>query len=211
MVYISGFKKLKFILYILWIMLEIFLLALAYMLIEVYILHSDLNRFELYIKLLVVTLFVLAIPYSISWLWYSWQDQKRRLNELSMRNSDDFIVRRMINFYDEAGKHRLTINSEDLYYIESTDNYVTLFIHDSGRLKKMMLRNTMKRLEKELEETLISRCHRSYMVNFEKVKMVRLSGTSLYIYLASEDEIKIPVSRTYTESVHEMVNKLSIK
>jgi DNA-binding LytR/AlgR family response regulator len=68
----------------------------------------------------------------------------------------------------------------------------------------------MKKLEKELETTLIRRCHRSFMVNFEKVKMVRLTGTNLYIYLDSKTEQKIPVSRTYTEKVHEMINELSM-
>ncbi len=50
-----------------------------------------------------------------------------------------------------------------------------------------MLRNTMKRLEKELEGTLIQRCHRSYMVNFENIKQVKLISTNLYIYLDFAD------------------------
>ncbi len=105
---------------------------------------------------------------------------------------------------------RFSVNSTDVLYIESTDNYVTIFFEDQERIKKFMLRNTMKRLEKELEKTQIRRCHRSFMVNFENVKMVRLKGTSLYIYVDTFEELKIPVSRTFAEKVHEFINTLSI-
>lgn len=203
-------RKINFLVYMLWNIMEILILAMAYTLMDSYLLNSMLNPFELYIKLLLVTFFVLVIPYSISWLYYSWQDQKRMLQELSKATYSEYHTRKMINFYDETDKLRFSINSIDVLYIESTDNYVTVYLEDKDRIKKIMLRNTMKRLEKELEHTLICRCHRSFMVNFEKVKMVRLSGTNLFAYITSIEDIRIPVSRTYTEKVHEMINQLSM-
>lgn len=202
--------RINFLIYILWNLVEILFLALAYTLMDIYLLHNELNPFEQYIKLLFVTLFVLAIPYSLSWLYYSWQEQKRMLQELSKATSSEFSTKNMINFYDETDKLRFSLNSIDVLYIESTDNYVTVFVEEKDRIKKIMLRNTMKRLEIELEKTLIRRCHRSFMVNFMNVKMVRLSGTNLFIYLKASEEIKIPVSRTYSEKVHEMINHLSV-
>jgi len=207
---IAQKTRINYLIYILWNILEILILALAYTLMDIYILHNELNPFEQYIKLLLVTIFVLVIPYSLTWLYYSWQNQKRMLQELSKATTSEYSTRNMINFYDETDKLRFSLNSEDVLYIESTDNYVTVFIQDKERIKRIMLRNTMKRLEKELENTLIRRCHRSFMVNFKNVKMVRLSGTNLFIYLNTSDEIKIPVSRTYTEKVHETINQLSV-
>jgi DNA-binding LytR/AlgR family response regulator len=201
--------KISFLGYILWNLMEILLLAMAYTALNVLILENDANPFSLFLQLLFVTIFVLAIPYSISWLYYSWQDQKRKLEELSSATSLEYKDRRMINFYDETDKLRFTLNSADVLYIESTDNYVTVHLQEEQRVKKIMLRNTMKRLEKELEKTLICRCHRSFMVNFENVRMVRLSGTNLYVYMNNANQDRIPVSRTYTEKVHEMVNLLS--
>ena len=201
--------RIIYVVYIFWNLLEVFLLATTYTAIDFFLLHNDSNPFEHFIKMLLGTFFVLVIPYSISWLYYSWKDQKRRLDELSRVTSTEYQSRRMINFYDETNKLRFTLNSKDVLYIESTDNYVTVFVEDVNRVKKIMLRNTMKRLEKELENTLICRCHRSYMVNFENVRMVRLSGTNLFIYLQNRDEGRIPVSRTYTEKVHEMINRLA--
>ncbi len=207
---IARKKRINFLIYAFWIFSEILLLALAYAVMDVFILHNDIVPFEHYIKLLFATLFVLAIPYTISWLYYSWQDQLRKLQELSSATSNVYMTKNMINFYDETDKLRFSLNSADVLFIESTDNYVTVFVQDTDRIKKIMLRNTMKKLEKELEKTLIRRCHRSFMVNFENVKMVRLSGTNLYIYLSDREEHKIPVSRTYTEKVHEMINMLSL-
>jgi len=203
-------RRINFIVYILWITQEILLLALVYTLMDIYLLGNSDHITTQYINLLFATLFVLAIPYSLSWLWYSWNDQKRQLQELSQATSQEYSSKKLINFYDETNKMRFSVNSADVLYIESTDNYVTIFFEDKERIKKFMLRNTMKRLEKELEKTQIRRCHRSFMVNFENVKMVRLSGTSLYIYIDTFEELKIPVSRTFAEKVHEFINTLSI-
>jgi hypothetical protein len=48
------------------------------------------------------------------------------------------------------------------------------------------------------------------MVNFENIKLVKLISTNLYIYLDFPDEIRIPVSRTYAEHVHEFLNRVSL-
>jgi DNA-binding LytR/AlgR family response regulator len=202
--------SINFLAYVFWIFMELLFLAGAYTIMDILILHNDTNPFEQFFRLLLVTLFVLAIPYALSWLYFSWQDQKQKLEELAGVTSDAYSSKNMINFYDETDKLRFSLHTSDVLFIESTDNYVTVYVQDKDRMKKIMLRNTMKRLEKELEKTLIRRCHRSYMVNFENVKMVRLSGTSLYVYLDNTDENRIPVSRTYTEKVHEMINMLSV-
>lgn len=207
---LSRRTRINFLLYVFWIFMELLLLAGAYTVMDILILQNDMNPFEQFFRLLIVTLFVLAIPYALSWLYFSWLDQKRKLEELADVTSDAYSSRNMINFYDETDRLRFSIHASDVLFIESTDNYVTVYVQDKDRMKKVMLRNTMKRLEKELEKTLIRRCHRSYMVNFENVKMVRLSGTSLFIYLDNADESRIPVSRTYTEKVHEMINRLSV-
>jgi DNA-binding LytR/AlgR family response regulator len=202
--------QINYLLYGIWILFEIILLAIAYTLMDYFILLNETKPFEHFIELLFATMFVLAIPYSISWLYYSYREQMRKLKELSTETSKAYSSGNMITFYDETDKLRFSLNSSDVLYIESTDNYVTVYVEDGERIKKIMLRNTMKKLEIELEKTLIRRCHRSFMVNFENVKMVRLSGTSLFVFLETISEVKIPVSRTYTEKVHEIINKLSM-
>ena len=50
----------------------------------------------------------------------------------------------MITFRDETEKLRFSIKSDDILFVESTDNYVTVHTLEKGKIKKIMLRNTMK-------------------------------------------------------------------
>ena len=199
-----------YLVYGLWNLMEIVLLTAAYLLVDLVLLKSGAELFERFLSLLFITLLVLAIPYSLSWLWLSLKDKRTKLENLTKNASLEFKEKKMISFRDEAQKLRFSINSSDILFVESTDNYVTVYTIEKAKTKKIMLRNTMKRLEKELEGTLIQRCHRSYMVNFENIKLVKLISTNLYIYLDFTEEIRIPVSRTYAEHVHEFLNRVSL-
>jgi hypothetical protein len=209
-VLIAGRVRISFLLFGIWNFMEIVLLAAAYLVVDLYLLKSGAELIERFTGLLFITLLVLAIPYSLSWLWLSLKDKRSKLEKLTMNTSLEFRERQMISFRDETEKLRFSIKSRDILFVESTDNYVTVHTHQDGKLKKVMLRNTMKRLEKELEGTLIQRCHRSYMVNFENIKLVKLISTNLYIYLDSPEEIRIPVSKSYAEHVHEFLNRVSL-
>jgi len=193
-----------------WNLMEIILLAAAYLVVDLVLLESNAELVERFTGLLFITLLVLAIPYSISWMWLSLKDKRVKLENLTADTSLEFKEKKMITFRDETEKLRFSVKSQDILFVESTDNYVTVHTAENGKLKKIMLRNTMKRLEKELEGTLIQRCHRSYMVNFENIKLVKLISTNLYIYMDFPDEIRIPVSRTYAEHVHEFLNRVSL-
>lgn len=202
--------KFTYLLFGIWNLVEIVLLAVAYLVVDLVLLKSEAELVERFTGLLFITLLVLAIPYSLSWLWLSLKDKRSKLENLIENTSQEFREKKMISFRDETQKLRFSIKSRDILYVESTDNYVTVYTNEEGKAKKIMLRNTLKRLEKELEGTLIQRCHRSYMVNFENIKLVKLISTNLYIYMDFPQEIRIPVSRTYAEHVHEFLNRVSL-
>ena len=207
---IARRRKFTYLLFGIWHVMEVLLLAVTYLVVDLVMLNSEAELVERFISLLFITLLVLAIPYSLSWLWISLKDKREKLEGHTQDTSQEFRERKMITFRDETDKLRFSIKSQDILYVESTDNYVTVHTIEKGKIKKIMLRNTMKRLEKELEGTLIQRCHRSYMVNFENIKLVKLISTNLYIYMDYADEIRIPVSRTYAEHVHEFLNRVSL-
>jgi hypothetical protein len=209
-VLLAGRIRFTYLLFGLWNLMEIVLLAAAYLVVDLYLLKSGADLVERFMDLLFITLLVLAMPYSLSWLWLSLKDKRLKLENLTRDTSLEFKEKKMISFRDETEKLRFSIKSRDILFVESTDNYVTVHTSEEGKIKKVMLRNTMKRLEKELEGTLIQRCHRSYMVNFENIKLVKLISTNLYIYLDFSEEIRIPVSRTYAEHVHEFLNRVSL-
>jgi len=205
-----GRIRMSYLIFGLWHVAELALMASIYLVVDLVLLKSGLRLVDRYPSLLFITLLVLAIPYSISWLYLSMKDKRIKLETLTADTSQEFREKKMISFRDETEKLRFSIQSADILFVESTDNYVTVHTLEKGKVKKIMLRNTMKRLEKELEGTLIQRCHRSYMINFENIKQVKLISTSLYIYMDSPEEIRIPVSRTYAEHVHEFLNRVSL-
>jgi hypothetical protein len=205
-----GRIRFTYLIFGLWHITEIVLLAAIYLVVDLVLLNSGMELVERFSDLLFITLLVLAIPYSLSWLYLSMKDKRSKLENLVENTSQEFKEKKMITFRDETEKLRFSIKSADILYVESTDNYVTVHTLENGKIRKIMLRNTMKRLEKELEGTLIQRCHRSFMVNFENIKLVKLISTNLYIYMDSPEETRIPVSRTYAEHVHEFLNRVSL-
>lgn len=205
-----GRIRFTYLIFGLWHLTEIVLLAVVYLLVDLVLLKSGMELVERFTSLLSITLLVLAIPYSLSWLYLSMKDKRTKLEHLTEDTSQEFKEKKMITFRDETEKLRFSIKSADILYVESTDNYVTVHILEHEKVRKIMLRNTMKRLEKELEGTLIQRCHRSFMVNFENIKLVKLISANLYIYLDSPEEIRIPVSKSYAEHVHEFLNRVSL-
>jgi DNA-binding LytR/AlgR family response regulator len=64
-----------------------------------------------------------------------------------------------------------------------------------------MLRNSLKTLDIGFLNTSMIRCHRSFIVNFDKVKILRKEKEGIYLVLDQENIPDIPVSKTYVERV----------
>lgn len=199
---------LKYRIYILWIMLEIVSMAFFYTILQYYVLKDGRNFYDLLKLSIKNTALVLLLPYSITWLYFSWLDKNSKIAALlnsSNTNAPEMQEstrpNAMIAFNDSTGTMRITIKSDDLFYIEAADNYVKVFYKKGNRIARNMIRNTLKNLETDLIDTSLVRCHRSYMINFDKVKVIEKGKTGLQVILDHSDEITIPVSKTYANSV----------
>ncbi|MCK4568793.1 MAG: response regulator transcription factor, partial [Bacteroidales bacterium] len=153
---------------------------------------------------------ILLLPYTILWLFFSWQDKAARLQELEEK---EMPVSRasggMIPFRDEKGTLRLSVIQEDLLYIEAADNYVSVYYLHRGILQKFMVRNSMKSYEEQFKDSNIVRCHRSYMVNLDKVEIIRKEKDGLHLELDTEPPISLLVSKTYVKGVMETFSMTS--
>jgi DNA-binding LytR/AlgR family response regulator len=143
---------------------------------------------------------VLLLPYSISWLYFSWIDKTHLLQQLK-EAGDMQDIKDMIVFSDEKGTMRLTLKFNDLLYLQAADNYVTIQYGNKDKISKYMLRSSLKLIEDEHKGFPLVRCHRSYMVNFDKVKIIRREKDGLRIELDSPVQIEIPVSKTFVNDV----------
>ncbi|HPD94570.1 MAG TPA: LytTR family DNA-binding domain-containing protein [Tenuifilaceae bacterium] len=196
--------------YLVWVVAEVFFMALFYTLFEKFKLHDPRFILDLFKVSAKNTALVLLLPYSVLWLYFSWIEKKSELQKLTENPASTDTSKNMIPFHDEKGELRFSVKIENLLYLESADNYVNIYYIDKEKIARFTLRNTIKRLEETLNGTEIIRCHRSYMVNFEKVKILRKDKDELSLELDVPSAIALPVSKTYVQSVMETFTKFSL-
>jgi hypothetical protein len=193
--------------YLVWIGAEILSMALAYALFEKLIL-KDIRPFTDLVKNSSRnTAMVLLLPYSILWLYFSWRDKKEQIERLADSPAFPENARNMIPFYDDKGILKFSVKKENLLYLESAENYVNICYLNKGKVSKYLLRDTLKKIEESLSGTEFVRCHRSYIVNFEKVKVIRKDKDGLKLEFDNPSVTDIPVSKTYVNAVMQTFSK----
>ena len=155
------------------------------------------------------TALVLLLPYSVLWLYFSWRDKKEQIERMADMQSVSQNTRDMIPFYDEKGILKFSVKKENILYLESAENYVSICYLNKGKVSKFLLRDTLKKIEESFSGTDIIRCHRSYMVNFEKVKVIKRDREGLKLELDNLNVTDIPVSKTYVSSVMQTFSRYS--
>jgi hypothetical protein len=114
---------------------------------------------------------------------------------------------RIINLYDHNGILRFSIKESDLYYIISQDNYVRIHYLSNGEMSSYMLRCPLKVIEKSLKGSSLIRCHRSYMVNIARIKVLRSEREGFFIDLDYDGTAEIPISKSYSDTFMEHFSK----
>jgi len=183
--------------YALMIGLEVLAMTGFYMMIQKVFLKDERFWFEVYYTAILNATLILLIPYLISLLYFAWLDKKQNLEKLLTENNGDPDLPRFINFDDENGDTRLTLLLNDLLYLEASENYVIIHYLNHNKPERMLLRNSMKRMEEQLSDFPVIRCHRSYMVNLPQVRLAKKTKTGMIIELTTSMPIRLPVSETY--------------
>lgn len=190
--------------YIGWGFVELLLLSGAFTILAL-IVQGNLrlptnDPMEIYINAIKNTICILFIPYILCILFFSYQERSAKLKEL-MNENIGFKSSSLISIRDSRGVLQLSVAKENLIYIESADNYICIWYIKNEQLKKQLMRITMKDISEQLADTNIVRCHRSYMVNLDLVKVMRREKENLFLELGVPNVKEIPISRTYGEQV----------
>jgi len=206
----SRKKILNYWRYILWVTSEILVMAFVYCIYVKFILADPRDFMIIFSASIKNTALIILIPYTILWLFFSWQDNATKLAQLQeMEGPLKSKNIGMIPFRDEKGSLRLSIQMADLLYLEAADNYVSVHYLQRGKVQRFMVRNSMKTYEEQFSNSSIIRCHRSYMVNLEKVDIIRKEKDGLHLELDSDSPISLLVSKTYIAGVMEAFSKIS--
>ena len=202
-------RSISYIGYIVWILGEIGAMASLYTLAALFT-DTDKSIPELFNNSFVKTSLILFIPYTICYIYFVWQENRRELRSLRKQiDRDETVLQKAyIQILDEKGEMRLSIRRENLVAIESADNYVCIYYLNGDKTKKSMVRNTLSRVAEHLQGTRIVRCHRSYMINLDHAKILHRDKDGVFIELGIEGIPDIPISRTYADNVREwLINK----
>ena len=207
-------RHFPFWLYLLWPFLEIMIIAVCHTLISYFEIQATDHSFGyLYAKSVLITFIALAVPYTVTILAILLKDTQRRmmLTKSDMVESDDEVLpehTEIVNLMDNNGNLKLSVKLDNLYYIKAEDNYINVFYQRSGTIASYMLRCKMKTIEDNcVDSSSLMRCHRSYIVNINKVSVLHNETDGFVIDFEREGLESIPVSKTYSAKVLEAFNK----
>ena len=195
--------------YIIWCILEIMIVGGIYTWITIV---NNPNIGELPIdtfsRSLLYGTISLGIPYLIAGMYFAIIDKNNTIRLMNYENVvTDEAPRenaslQKITLFDNSGSLKLSLSLENLYYIESDDNYIKVWYTDSkAELKQYMLRCRLKTVEESFKDSGLVRCNRKYIVNIKKVSMLRKESDGYVLDLANESIPPLPITKTYTDSV----------
>lgn len=195
--------------YILWCMMEIILVCSFYSWLTINIIGPDgESEWAIFGRSLLYGTIALGIPYLISGMYFAIIDKNNTIRLMNYENvvTDEPIrsesQKHKITLFDNSGTLKLSLNPDNLYYIESDDNYIKVWYTDSkGELKQYMLRCRLKTVEESFRGSALVRCHRKYIVNLSKVSMLRKESEGYVLDLDKDSIPPISVTKTYTDIV----------
>jgi len=102
-----------------------------------------------------------------------------------------------------------SFKENDFNYAIAVGNYIDMCSFDENTLKKVTYRVSLSSFEIQLKESSnLIRCHRSCLVNLNKVKNISGNAQGLKLELINQSEI-ISVSRKYIPVVNQFFQKNS--
>jgi len=221
MYHIRNSIKMTYLIYIGWNLVEVIAVSLLYIFFtikgdELGIIKLEMSRTILFANTFTYCSIMLGVPYVISAMFFIIQDKDNTIRMINYGNvvSDenlDLREDRKITLFDNSGALKLSVNVNNLYYIESDDNYIKVWYDDTkGILKQYMLRCRLKTVEDSFCGSNLLRCHRKYIVNMDKVAILSREKDGYYLNLGNEAIEPIPVTKTYEEIILARFNSRSI-
>ncbi len=115
---------------------------------------------------------------------------------------DDFL-NKTIEFISENSSEKLNLVIADVILMRSADNYVEIVYKEGVDIKKRLIRNTLKNVEKQVNlYSNFIRCHRTCIVNTHNIKKLNRSFNNHWLTLKDIND-NIPVSRQYLLKIKE--------
>jgi DNA-binding LytR/AlgR family response regulator len=187
-----------------WLLVEFFFISLAMHAVNVYLLDLPFINLPEYLETLKYTLMVLVLPYFLGILLLFVQQQLLVVEELTIK-ANKTMAPESIAISDENGKIVVQMSVQNILYFKSEDNYILLYYKGEKDVKKELIRNTLKKLETELDLPNFIRIHRSYMINAQNVVTVLRTSQGYRVKMDAGSHPILSVSATYQRAFEDRV------
>lgn len=120
--------------------------------------------------------------------------KEREIEEARSPRADNTLIK----FYDEHKRLKLTIASASILYVESQANYVMVNYLEGDKIRQFQIRCSMKSIEASVQQHGLMRCHRSFFVNPDHIKVLRKDTDGMArAELDAGTSAFVPVSKQY--------------
>ena len=181
---------------------EVLIVSIIYIAITMLVRQDNTTLWQLFPRALFCIFLILLIPYLIAYLFGYAHGLRVQAGSSPSRPNGALVV----SIHDIKGNIKLSLRIMDILYAVSEDNYVKVFYEQDGIVRNTMIRTTAKNIEDDLEG-YITRCHRSYLINIAKVKFFNNDRDNLYVILDQEGINPIPVSRSYRDTIANLLSQ----
>ena len=127
------------------------------------------------------------------------------VKELTIKVNQSSNTEESVVITDENGKAVLRMPVRNILYFKSEDNYVLLFYKGEQDEKKELIRNNLKKLEKDLNLPNFMRIHRSFMINTQNLASVLRTSQGYRIKMNGGSDQELSVSATYQQNFEDRV------
>ncbi len=159
--------------------------------------HSVEGFANMFFMVLVIGIFPTVFGVMANYLYHFKKYSKEIEVQTISTNQSPFLKEVKITLIAENEKDTLVIEPENLFYIESADNYSTIFFQKNEQLQKELIRSSLARLVAQINDKNIVRCHRSFIVNMANVQKVKGNAQGYKLHLDAYN-LEVPVARKYS-------------
>lgn len=201
------FKEATFKNIIIWSIWTLFLLSTI--IFVTYNFLGNWHNFTLssYLEFLIQVPVVLLFPIVGTFFFFRFRSLQYQIEHI-LTTKEKFIDKNLlIEFRGQGSKDQIILSQVNFLYGKSQDNYVELYYLENEQLKKFLIRSPLSKLTKSISNSVIVRCHRSYMVNLLQVTAVKGGNNEMSLSIDHFDN-SIPVSKSYQNSTLENLHKI---
>ena len=131
--------------------------------------------------------------------------QEAKSLKIKIKDYSESYALKYIEIFSENESDHFRLLVSEIVFAKSADNYVEIGYQEESVVKKKLVRNSLKNIEKQLSEfNIFVRTHRTSLVNIQYIEKLHKSFNTYWLSLLNSSET-IPVSRQYLITVKDLL------